>query len=70
MVITSNGKPIAIISATSEDTLEESLAAIRMARAMAAVETLQMKSIETGKDRLSLDEINAEIQAERKNRAK
>lgn len=70
MIITSNGKPIAIISATSEETLEESLVAIRTARAMAAVEAMQMKSVETGKDRLSLDEINAEIQAERKARSK
>ncbi|MBI3307034.1 MAG: type II toxin-antitoxin system Phd/YefM family antitoxin [Candidatus Omnitrophica bacterium] len=70
MVITSNGKPIAIISATSEDTLEESLSAIRAARAMAAVEAMQLKSVETEKDRISLEEINTEIQAERKARSK
>ena len=70
MVITSNGKPIAILSATSEETLEESLSAIRTARAMAAVEAMQLKSIETGKDRISLEEIDAEVQAERKARSK
>lgn len=70
MVITSNGKPIAIISATSEDTLEESLSAIRAARAMAAVEAMQLKSVEMGKDRIGLEAINAEIQAERKARSK
>lgn len=70
MVITSNGKPIAIISATSEATLEESLAAIRTARAMAAVEAMQVESVKMGKDRLSLEEINSEIQAERKARSK
>lgn len=70
MVITSNGKPIAIISATSESSLEESLSAIRSARAMAAVESMQLRSVETGKDRLCLDAINAEIQAERKARSK
>ena len=70
MVITSNGKPIAIISATSEETLEESLSAIRTARAMAAVEAMQLKSVETGKDRISLEEINDEVQAERKTRSK
>ena len=37
LVLTNNGKPIAVICATSEDTLEESLAAIRQARAVAAV---------------------------------
>ena len=70
MVITSNGKPIAIISATSEETLEESLSAIRTARAMAAVEAMQLKSVEAGTDRISLEEINAEVQAERKARSK
>ena len=70
MVITSNGKPIAIISATSEETLEESLSAIRAARAMTAVESMQLKSVEKGRDRLSPEEINAEIQAERKVRSK
>lgn len=66
MVITSNGKPIAIISSTSEDTLEESLSVIRRARAMGAVEDMQIKSMSAGKNRISLDEINAEIQAQRK----
>ncbi len=70
MVITSNGKPIAIISATSEETLEESLSAIRTARAMAAVEAIQLESVKTGKGRISAEEINAEIQAERKARSK
>ena len=70
MVITSNGKPIAIISSTTEETLEESLSAIRTARAMAAVEAMQLRSVETKKDRISLEEINAEIEAERKTRFK
>lgn len=69
MVITSNGKPIAIISATSEGSLEESLSAIRSARAMAAVESMQLKSIEAGMDNLGLDDINSEIRAERKARS-
>ena len=70
LVITSNGKPIAILSATSGQTLEESLAAIRTAKAVTAVETIQVKSVKTGRDRMSLDEINAEIQAVRKARSK
>jgi hypothetical protein len=35
---------------------------------MAAVAALQMKSVETGRDRTSLREINAAIAAERKGR--
>ena len=70
IVLTSNGKPIAILSITSEDTLEESLSAIRSARAMAAVEAVQMKSASAGKERISLDEINSEIQISRKQRSR
>lgn len=70
MVITSNGKPIAILSPTSEDTIEESLSAIRTARAISAVEAMQMKSAKGGRDRLNLKDINIEIRAERKARSK
>lgn len=66
MVLTSNGKPIAILSATSADMLEESLIALRRARAMAAVVDIQTRSVESGADRMSLEEINKEIAAERK----
>ena len=37
MVLTSNGKPIAILTATSPDKIEESLAIIRRLRAMQAL---------------------------------
>jgi antitoxin (DNA-binding transcriptional repressor) of toxin-antitoxin stability system len=70
MVLTSNGRPIAILSATSEETLEESLAAIRQARAMRAVAAIQARSVEAGLDRMTLDEVNAEIEAVRKARRK
>ena len=68
MVVTSNGRPIAILSKVSEDTLEESLALIRRARAIQAVEAMQAGSTKAGTDRTTLKEINAEIKAVRKNR--
>jgi len=68
MILTSNGKPIAILSAVSEDTLEESLAAVRRARAVAAVEHLQRQSVQAGTDKLTSVEIAAEVQASRKAR--
>jgi len=70
MVITSNGRPIAILAAISESNLEESLAAFRQARAVEAVASLQRRSIEQGTNRISLDQINAEIKAVRKKRAR
>jgi antitoxin (DNA-binding transcriptional repressor) of toxin-antitoxin stability system len=69
MVVTSNGRPIAILAAINEANLEESLSAFRQARAVDAVASLQHRSIEQGTDRISMDEINAEIRAVRKKRA-
>jgi antitoxin (DNA-binding transcriptional repressor) of toxin-antitoxin stability system len=65
LILTSNGKPIAILSAVSEDTVERSLVALRRARAIAAVEALQSRSVAAGTDKLSLEEIQAEIAAAR-----
>jgi antitoxin (DNA-binding transcriptional repressor) of toxin-antitoxin stability system len=45
MIITSNGRPIAILASISESNLEESLAAFRRARAVDAVASLQRRSI-------------------------
>ena len=68
LVITSNGKPIAVLSATTGSTLEMSLAALRQARAQLALTSMQRRARETGADNLSLDEVNAEIDAVRRSR--
>jgi len=68
LVLTSNGKPIAILSAVSEDTLEGSLVALRQARAIAAVEAMQSQSMAAGADKLTVEDINAEVAATRKAR--
>lgn len=70
LVITSNGKPIALLSATSDDVLEESLSAVRRARAQAAVTAMQQASQKAGTDRMSPREIDAEITAARRDRAR
>ena len=70
MVITSNGRPIAILAAVNESNLEEAVSAFRQARAVEAVAALQRRSVEQGEDRLSLEEINAEINAVRRTRAR
>ena len=70
IVITSNGRPIALLSAVSESNLEESLATLRRARTMVAVQEIQSASVLRGTNRISLKEINAEIKAVRKNRVK
>lgn len=70
MVITSNGRPVAILAAVNESNLEESLSAFRQARAVEAVASLQRRSAKEGTDGISLDEINAEIKAVRKKRGR
>jgi antitoxin (DNA-binding transcriptional repressor) of toxin-antitoxin stability system len=68
MVVTSNGRPIAILSAVTDETLEETLAAIRRARAVAAVSEIQQRSLKRGKDAITPAEIDAEIAAVRRAR--
>jgi antitoxin (DNA-binding transcriptional repressor) of toxin-antitoxin stability system len=70
MVVTNNGRPIAILAAITETNLEESLAAFRQARAVEAVISLQRSSIRQGTDKISMDGINSEIKAVRKKRAR
>jgi antitoxin (DNA-binding transcriptional repressor) of toxin-antitoxin stability system len=70
MVVTSNGRPIAILAAITEATLEESLSAFRRARAVEAVVSLQRRSVEHGTDKMTLDEINAEIKSVREKRTR
>ena len=70
MIITSNGRPIAIIAAISDSDLEESLSAFRQMRAVEAVASLQRRSAERGNDKITMDEIDGEIKAVRRKRAR
>lgn len=70
LVITSNGKPIALLSAIVEEDPEVLLETVRRVRAQAAATALQQASLQAGTDRLSLEDINAEINAARRERAR
>jgi antitoxin (DNA-binding transcriptional repressor) of toxin-antitoxin stability system len=65
MVVTSNGRPVAILAAVNEANVEESLAAFRRARAVEAVAALQLGSSSRGRDRLTAQQIEREIAAVR-----
>jgi len=69
IIVTSNGKPLAILSAVSPDRLEESLSALRRARAMAAVDAMQRQSVAAGRHRMTPPQVRAQIAAARKGRA-
>jgi len=66
MIITNNGKPIALLTPISDTSLEETLASIRKARAINAVKNMQQVSSANKNDELSGEEIDAEIQKVRK----
>ena len=68
LVVTSNGRPTALLVGVDADNLEADIAAWRQARAIAAMDEMHRVSIERGHDRLSDAEIEAEIAAVRKKR--
>ena len=61
IVITNNGKPVALLTPISDRNLEETLANIRRVRAMEAVKQMQQISLETGNSRMTMKEIDEEI---------
>ena len=66
IVVTSNGKPFAILADVDEDTFEERLKALRRARAHALLDRIRAKAKERGVDKLTMEEIDAEIAAARR----
>ncbi|MBC8418369.1 MAG: type II toxin-antitoxin system Phd/YefM family antitoxin [Proteobacteria bacterium] len=70
MIVTSNGRPIALLSSINEDNLEQVLTAFRRSRATDAIASIQYDSTQKGTDKISMDEINAEIGAVRSDRKK
>lgn len=65
IIITSNGKPIAILNPVEDSNLESSITALRRARALLALEETQKNSVVRGLDKLTEDEIEEEIKAAR-----
>jgi prevent-host-death family protein len=68
LVLTVNGKPIAILLGVEEDELEETARAIRQAKAQLALSRLRKQAAGRGADRMSASAINAEIRAARSRR--
>ncbi len=68
LVVTSNGKPVAVLSAATASTLDATLNALRQARAQLAIVEMQRRAREAGLDQWSLEQVNAEIQAARRER--
>jgi hypothetical protein len=70
LVLTANGKPVALMLRIEEDDFEESLRAIRQARAFLALSRMRRRAHELGLDKLGPEFIENEIcavRAKRKN---
>ncbi|MEW6574500.1 MAG: type II toxin-antitoxin system prevent-host-death family antitoxin [Bacillota bacterium] len=70
MVVTSNGRPVAVLAGIEGQDVVEYLAALRRARAMLAVNKVQEHAQQTGKDKITAAEIGKEIRAVRRSRAR
>ncbi len=68
IIITSNGKPIAILNSVEAENLESSISVLRRARALLALEKIQKASASKGTDKLSEEEIENEIKSSRSER--
>jgi antitoxin (DNA-binding transcriptional repressor) of toxin-antitoxin stability system len=68
LVLTTNGKPIAILLGIKEDELEEMARAIRQAKAQLALSRLRKQAVRRGADRMSVSDIDAEISVVRSRR--
>ena len=68
LVVTSNGKPIAILSATNEDSFEECLWTLRRSRASDALARLQRDASERGLHELPREAIDSEAEQSRMQR--
>jgi antitoxin (DNA-binding transcriptional repressor) of toxin-antitoxin stability system len=70
LVLTSNGDPVAVLVRVDEDDLDDTLAVVRRARAQQAVSRLRKQAAEAGTADLTEQEIEQEIAAARKERAR
>jgi antitoxin (DNA-binding transcriptional repressor) of toxin-antitoxin stability system len=67
IIVTNHGKPVAIVNPVDED-LEKTMQMMRRVRGLLALEEAQKIAKETGLSRMTLAEINREIQAVRRQR--
>jgi antitoxin (DNA-binding transcriptional repressor) of toxin-antitoxin stability system len=70
MIVTSNGRPVALLTAVDQSNVEQSLSAWRRVRTTQAISDIQLESARKGTDHLSISDIEAEIAKVRKERRK
>lgn len=70
LVVTLNGRPVALLTGISGESLEVTLKAVRKARGEWAIRKLQESAAQRGLDRMSAGEIDIEIKKARKDRSR
>ena len=70
IVVTSNGKPKAIMLQVNETDFEETLAIINQIKLARAINNIRTTAVKNGVSEMTLDEINAEIYASRREKRK
>lgn len=65
LVLTSNGKPVALLIGIDEGELDDTIRAVERAQAQLALSRMRREAVASGVDRLSPKEIDAEIRAVR-----
>jgi antitoxin (DNA-binding transcriptional repressor) of toxin-antitoxin stability system len=68
MVVTANGRPFALLSSVHPDSVEQDLQAIRIARALEAMKSMQADAKARGLDKMTMEEIEAIIAKVRRER--
>lgn len=69
IVVTANGKPMAILAEVDEENFERRLAALRRERVQRMLNGIRYRAEESGVDRMTMKEIDAEIRKARRERS-
>lgn len=73
VILTNNGKPVALLWPVNEDNLEESLKMARRARFERALHNIRKESVLNGTDKMTMEEVDeviAEVRKEERQRTK
>ena len=68
LVVTSHGQPIALLNGIKDGDFEDTLKAVQRVRTFMALEAIRKQAKATGLDKMTLKEINQEIEAVRRQR--
>ncbi len=68
LVLTANGRPVAVVIGVDDGDIEETLALIRQARAVRAVSRMRRDAADRGADKLTDADVDREIRAARTER--